>query len=50
VVTSGLDPHGSITVTAAFAKGNYALICFLPDAKDGKEHALHGMAKDITVD
>jgi len=48
--TSGLDPHGSITVTASFAKGNYALICFLPDAKDGKEHALHGMAKDITAD
>ncbi len=47
--TSGLDPHGQISVTITFAKGNYALICFLPDAKDGKEHALHGMVKDITV-
>jgi hypothetical protein len=48
--TSGVDPHGSITLTAAFMKGNYALICFLPDAKDGREHALHGMVTDITVD
>lgn len=47
--TSGLDPHAQITVTITFAKGNYALLCFLPDAKDGKEHALHGMVKDITV-
>ncbi len=46
---SGLDPHGAATITATFAKGTYALICFLPDAKDGKEHALHGMAKDLTV-
>ena len=48
--TSGLDPQGHITIAATFAKGNYALICFLPDAKDGKDHALHGMVKDLTVD
>ena len=48
--TSGLDPHGRTTVTITFAKGNYALICGLPDARDGKEHALHGMVKDLTVD
>jgi hypothetical protein len=47
--TSGLDRLGHITVTATLAKGNYGLICFLPDAKDGKEHAWHGMVKDITV-
>lgn len=47
--TSGLDPHGQISVAITLAKGNYALICFIPDAKDGKVHALHGMAKDITV-
>jgi hypothetical protein len=29
--------------------GNYALICFLPDAKDGKPHLVHGMLKQITV-
>jgi len=45
-----LDPRGQATITVTLAKGNYALVCFLPDAKDGKEHALHGMVKDITVD
>jgi uncharacterized cupredoxin-like copper-binding protein len=47
--TSALDPHGHVTLAATFAKGNYALICFLPDAKDGKEHSQHGMVKDLTV-
>ncbi len=46
---SGLDPHGSATMQVTLAKGSYGLICFLPDAKDGKEHALHGMVKDLTV-
>jgi hypothetical protein len=46
---SSMDPGVHETITATFAKGNYGLICFLPDAKDGKPHAMHGMAKDITV-
>ncbi|MGE0552918.1 MAG: hypothetical protein AB7R55_05765 [Gemmatimonadales bacterium] len=29
--------------------GNYAFICFLPDAGDGKPHFLHGMVKEFTV-
>jgi hypothetical protein len=29
--------------------GEYGLYCFLPDAKDGKEHIEHGMFKQITV-
>ena len=29
--------------------GKYGLICFAPDAKDGKSHFAHGMAKTITV-
>ena len=29
--------------------GNYALICFMPDAKDGKAHAAHGMIYDFMV-
>ena len=29
--------------------GNYALVCFLEDAKDGKPHFAHGMIQDITV-
>ncbi|HEX2220495.1 MAG TPA: hypothetical protein VHG35_16945 [Gemmatimonadales bacterium] len=29
--------------------GRYALICFLPDAKDGKPHFAHGMVQEIEV-
>jgi hypothetical protein len=29
--------------------GEYGLICFLPDMKDGKPHFHHGMVKKITV-
>jgi hypothetical protein len=29
--------------------GDYALICFVPDAGDGKPHLEHGMIKQITV-
>jgi hypothetical protein len=46
---SGLDVGGSQYFTADFAPGNYALICFLPDAKDGKPHFAHGMIQQITV-
>ena len=31
------------------AAGNYAVICFIPDAKDGQPHAVHGMMKTFTV-
>jgi hypothetical protein len=30
-------------------KGDYALICFVPDAKDGKPHFVHGMIKQVKV-
>ena len=46
---SGIDVGGSQYFTADFAPGNYALICFLPDAKDGKPHFTHGMIQQITV-
>ncbi len=31
------------------AAGNYLLVCFLPDAKDGKPHLAHGMIKEFTI-
>lgn len=31
------------------APGKYALLCFMPDVKDGKPHALHGMIYDFKV-
>lgn len=35
--------------TADITPGTYALICFVPDAKDGKPHFMHGMTKSVTV-
>jgi hypothetical protein len=46
---AGLEPGMSGYFSANFAPGNYALICFVPDAKDGKPHFTHGMAQQITV-
>jgi hypothetical protein len=46
---TGLAPGGQETVTLTLAAGSYGLICFWPDAKDGKEHFRHGMLKDVKV-
>jgi uncharacterized cupredoxin-like copper-binding protein len=35
--------------TSDFTPGEYGLFCFVPDAKDGKPHLMHGMLKQITV-
>jgi hypothetical protein len=35
--------------TADLTPGNYLLICFLPDRKDGKPHFMKGILKTITV-
>jgi uncharacterized cupredoxin-like copper-binding protein len=39
----------SNTVVVEVTPGDYALVCYVPDAKDGKSHVEHGMAKQITV-
>jgi hypothetical protein len=44
-----LDKGASGTFTADLTKGDYGLICFVPDAKDGKPHLAHGMMKTFTV-
>jgi hypothetical protein len=44
-----IDAGMSEYFTADFDRGNYALICFVPDAKDGKPHVAHGMIQQITV-
>ncbi|MGD0483157.1 MAG: hypothetical protein ABSB58_00735 [Gemmatimonadales bacterium] len=46
---SGMIPGDHATFTMNFTPGNYPLLCFLPGGKDGKEHALHGMVKQIHV-
>jgi uncharacterized cupredoxin-like copper-binding protein len=45
----GLDKDGSGSFTANLTPGDYGLICFVPDAKDGKPHLAHGMMKTIKV-
>lgn len=45
----GISPGQENLVTVDLEPGKYALYCFLPDAKDGKEHVHHGMFKEITV-
>lgn len=36
-------------VSVDLTPGTYELICFIPDAKDGKAHIEHGMSKEFTV-
>ena len=46
---AGIDNGRSATFTATLKPGNYLVICFWPDAKDGKPHLVHGMIKQVTV-
>jgi hypothetical protein len=39
----------SIYVPVDLTPGNYVLICFVPDATDGKPHVDHGMVTQLTV-
>jgi len=45
----GLAPGASNLLELTLDAGNYALICYLPDAKDGKPHFVHGMIAPLTV-
>ena len=43
-------PRGEVqSFTHDFTPGTYVLICFIPDARDGKPHFMHGMMQTITV-
>jgi hypothetical protein len=46
---SPLMPGGVSWFHADLQPGRYALICFLPDRKDGKQHFDHGMMQEIEV-
>jgi hypothetical protein len=47
---AGMAPGLTEYFTADFSSGTrYVLICFIPDAKDGKPHFAHGMAQQVTV-
>ena len=36
-------------ITIDLAPGEYGLLCFVPDAKDGKPHFMHGMMTQLTI-
>jgi hypothetical protein len=46
---SPLMPGGVSYFHAELQAGRYALICFLPDRKDGKQHFEHGMVQEFQV-
>ena len=35
--------------TVDLKPGTYVLVCFIPDAKDGKPHLAHGMMKVVEI-
>jgi hypothetical protein len=47
--TTGFAQGEVNLITHDFTPGEYGLICFIPDAKDGKPHFMHGMVKQFTV-
>jgi hypothetical protein len=44
-----LEKGGSGQFSAELTPGEYGLICFVPDAKDGKPHLVHGMESQFKV-
>jgi hypothetical protein len=46
---TGLSTGRAMTFAADFTPGQYVLLCFVPDAKDGRAHIAHGMVKTIEV-
>jgi hypothetical protein len=45
-----LEKAGSGRFSAELTPGEYGLICFVPDSKDGKPHLMHGMESQFKVD
>ncbi len=47
---AAIHPGGFGFITVDLAPGEYGLLCFVPDAKDGKPHVAHGMVKQFKVE
>ena len=45
-----LEKAGSGQFSVELTPGEYGLICFVPDSKDGKPHLAHGMESQFKVD
>ena len=48
--TTAIARGGWNDVALDLAPGEYALICFIPDAGDGKPHLAHGMVRQLRVE
>ncbi|MBA3656814.1 MAG: hypothetical protein H0W69_05610 [Gemmatimonadaceae bacterium] len=46
---AGLVKGRPVSVGLVFTPADYIFICFVPDAKDGKPHFMHGMVQTVTV-
>jgi hypothetical protein len=46
---AGMSKGRTGIFSANITPGTYALTCFAPDAKDGKEHSKHGMTAEFVV-
>lgn len=46
---TALLPGHTVIIDETFPPGRYGFVCFIPDAKDGKPHFLHGMEKEFEV-
>ena len=46
---SPIAPGGVNSLELSLPPGQYAMLCFLPDAKDHAPHIAHGMVKEFTV-
>jgi hypothetical protein len=46
---TGIAQGRTIDLATSFTPGDYVLVCFVPDEKDGKPHLAHGMVKPFTV-
>jgi hypothetical protein len=46
---TGIAKGRTNDLTMTFTPGEYAMLCFVPDEKDGKSHLAHGMIKQFSV-
>ena len=46
---AGLGKGRTGSFTTNLTPGKYGLICYIPDAKDGKPHSMHGMVQELIV-
>jgi hypothetical protein len=47
---TGIEPGNRVYFTGEFTRGRYGLICFIPDAANGRPHFLYGMTTEFMVE